>query len=173
MFQQQRYFAHIRPLVILLAVGAHRSGTVSSQRPQTRRTFWWACAGFLLTAAVSVVSVSNINAMQVKIGDWIRTNTTGEQLIASNDIGAIAFVGERRVLDTVGLVEPDLVKHYRAGGVLSEYLAFRQPAYVVMFPNWYPDLVSRDDFLEEVFSVYLALNVVCGGSRMIVYATTK
>lgn len=169
MFQQQRYFAHFTPLAILLVIGAHRGGTDSSKNPQRRRTFYWAFAGFLLTTAISVQSVSNINAMQVKIGDWIRNNTARDQLIAANDIGAIGFIGERRILDTVGLVEPDLVEHYRSGGTLPDYLAIRDPAYVVLFPNWYPDLVSGDDLLEEAFSVDLPLNVVCGGSRMVVY----
>lgn len=169
MFQQQRYFAHFTPLAILLVIGARGGGSDSSKNPRRRRMFYWACAGFLLTTAISVMSVSNINAMQVKIGDWIRNNTTRDQLIAANDIGAIGFIGERRILDTVGLVEPDLVEHYRAGGTLPDYLAMREPAYAVLFPDWYPDLVSRDGLFEEAFSVDLPLNVVCGGSRMVVY----
>ena len=162
-----------QPEAMSIVIAASRGGIYSREKSQERRTYYWACAGFLLTACVSVVSVSNINAMQVKAGVWIRNNTTRDQLIAANDIGAIGFIGERRILDTVGLVEPELAKHYRAGGTLLDYLSTREPAYVVIFPNWYPDLVSRGHLFEEAFSVDLPLNVVCGGSRMVAWISSS
>ena len=180
LFQFQRYYAHLTPLFILAALGAWPvTGAVVRRkywdwqgtplRAQRFRSCCWGAMSGLLMAILCAVSVWNINSMQVPLGHWVRENTSSDQLVATNDIGAIGFVSERRILDTVGLVEPKLVEHYLAGGDLLGYLKSRDPAYVIIFPEWYKDLSSRADLLEEVHSVTLGLNVICGGSRMVVY----
>ena len=90
-------------------------------------------------------------------------------MIATNDIGAFAFLGEREICDTIGLVEPKIVDHFLAGGDLLGYLKSRDPDYVIIFPRWYPDLASREDVLEPIESVELRLNVVCGGPEMVIF----
>ncbi|MFH1416798.1 MAG: hypothetical protein ABII12_00715 [Planctomycetota bacterium] len=179
-FQQQRYYALITPLAIVVIIGAIPLTGVLLNRPwwswkgvplrvQMRRTFVWAGLCTLVMGAIAAISVSNINSMQVPIGHWVRENTTEDQLIATNDIGAIAFVGQRRILDTVGLVEPDVVEHLIANGGLLGYLQQRDPAYVIIFPTWYEDLSKRTDMLQVVKEFPLDFNVVCGGPTMVVY----
>jgi hypothetical protein len=129
----------------------------------------WACVYTLVLGALSVLSVSNITSMQVKLARWLRLDTTEDQLIATNDIGAIAFISERPILDTIGLVEPELVEHLLGGGDLLGYLRQRNPARVVIFPNWYKDLSARRDVLEPIHSEELDFNFICGGPKMVVY----
>lgn len=179
-FQQQRYYAHLTPLLVLVVIGATPvtraivtrrwwSWKDVSLSVQMRRTFAWAAAATVGWGVMSVVSVSNISFMQVPLGRWVHDNTQPDDLIATNDIGAIAFLGERRVLDTVGLVEPAVVEHVMAGGDLLGYMKQRRPAYVIIFPDWYEDLSQRLDVLKPVKEVDLDFNVVCGASRMVVY----
>ncbi|MBN2561269.1 MAG: hypothetical protein JXQ75_10105 [Phycisphaerae bacterium] len=180
LFQFQRYYAHMTPLLILTVIGAVPATNAVVQRRfwdwrgmplilQQRRTFQWAALCLVIMGTLGVMSVWNINSMQVRIGHWLRDNTTEDQLVAVNDIGAIGFVSRRPILDTVGLVEPEIVKHYMNGGTLLEYLKKRDPAYVIIFPNWYEKTCARNDMLETVKEIELDCNVVCGGSKMVIY----
>jgi hypothetical protein len=42
-------------------------------------------------------------------GDWLRENTPPETVVAALDIGALGFVSERKVLDLMGLVSPEIM----------------------------------------------------------------
>jgi len=122
-------------------------------------------------------NVKNINEMQVRIGKWINENTDKNAVIAANDIGAIAFFGNRRIIDTVGLVTPEIIPYLRKGpdrqkGLL-EYLELKRPDYLVIFPNWYPMIAARSDLFEKVYSVRLKDNITAGGREMVVYRTIR
>lgn len=179
-FQFQRYYAHLTPLLVLVVIGALPMTGAVVQRSfwnwsgrsldfQRRQTFRWATITLVVTGVLGVMSVWNINSMQVPIGRWVKEHTSEGQLIAANDIGAIGFISRRPILDTVGLVEPELVEHYMSGGTILDYLMKKDPAYVIIFPRWYKDLSAREDMLEPVYSVKLTFNVICGGSNMVVY----
>ncbi len=66
------------------------------------------------------------------------------------------------------------VLDYRRRGERLENAAFRfmrarRPDYAVLFPNWYPDIVSREELAEPVHRVVLSENFICGGKEMVVY----
>ena len=52
--------------------------------------------------------------MQVQLGRWIAANTPPGARIALNDVGAIAYVSRREVVDVMGLVTPAIIA-YRQG----------------------------------------------------------
>jgi len=179
-YQFQRYYAHLSPLLILITLGALPVTGALVQRRfwnwtavptalQLRRALLWALPALVGRLGLAVLAVGNINAMQVHLGHWVRAHTRADELVATNDIGAIGFLSRRPILDTVGLIEPAVVEHQLRGGHLLDYLAQRRPAYVIVFPNWYPDLTQRADVLTPVYSVRLKLNVICGGPEMVVY----
>jgi hypothetical protein len=179
-FQFQRYYAHLTPLLVLVVISAlPTTGAVVKRRfwnwsgkPlefQQNHTFRWAAGCFLVMGTLSVMAVWNINSMQVPLGHWVREHTSPDQLVATNDIGAIGFISQRPILDTVGLIEPPLVRHYLNGGSLLTYLRKKNPAYVIAFPWWCPEIGEHPDLLEPVHSVTLGCNVICGGSTMVVY----
>lgn len=45
---------------------------------------------------------------QVKAGYWIRDNTKESDVVATHDIGAVAYYGNRKIVDIAGLVNPEL-----------------------------------------------------------------
>ena len=49
-------------------------------------------------------------------GEWLRENTPPGATVAALDIGAIGFVGERRILDLAGLVSPEILALGRERG---------------------------------------------------------
>ena len=87
--------------------------------------------------------------MQVHLGQWVKGNLPPGSRIALNDIGAIAYISRRPVIDLMGLVTPDIIPYRRQGepGVIR-YLAERCPDYVIVFPTWFPQLTGRLDALD-------------------------
>ncbi|MCZ7586307.1 MAG: hypothetical protein M5R36_24940 [Deltaproteobacteria bacterium] len=70
---------------------------------------------------------------------WLRDNTPENALIAAHDIGAPLYFSNRRVLDLVGLTDPDVARvnrEDRTKAALWTHLAERRPDYLVMFKLW-------------------------------------
>jgi arabinofuranosyltransferase len=117
-------------------------------------------------------NVEDIDQMHVALGYWVRDNTAPDAVIALNDIGAIAYISEREVVDLAGLVTPEITPALRAPEQtqrLVDLLAQRDVAYVIIFPNWFPGLASRSDVLNEVHRVTLKDRSITGGETMVVY----
>ena len=120
-----------------------------------------------------VRSVKNINEMQVELGRWVDKNTPEDAVIATNDIGAIAFFGHRPIVDTIGLIDPEVVRRRRGPHPTEDlitYLQMRQVDYALLFPLWHADLILDPRF-QPIKRVVLEDNYICGDDRMIVCET--
>jgi hypothetical protein len=169
-FQEGRYSVHLLPLalvVVLVGLG-----------PPLRRWWrpvllvWLGLAAWTLPAASTRYAwgVQNIEAMQVSIGRWVDANVPRTGRLAVNDIGAIAYVSRREIIDLMGLVTPEILPYRRRGeeGVLR-FVREACPDYVIIFPTWFPGLAGRADLLEPVHRVRLERVEVSGGPEMVVY----
>jgi hypothetical protein len=177
-FQEGRYSIQLLPLAVVVAVSA-LAPLVWAARVQM---VWGrlACA-LLLAASLAPLAagatryawaVQNIDAMQVSIGHWIAAETPKNSRLALNDVGAIAYVGRRQVIDVMGLVTPAIIPYRREGeaGVLR-YLEQTCPDYLIVFPAWFPVLSARADLFTPVHRVRLEHNTVAGADEMVVYQT--
>ena len=187
--QHGRYSAYLCPLMVLIAiVGVEQMRLLVDRARISKRSLGKAFAGALLAVAILTLGASNwrmahtyalevqnINDMQVALGKWAADLPKGST-IAVNDAGAIAYFSGHRILDTVGVVNPEVVpylRRYKQRQIgLMQYLEERKPEYVIIFPNWYPQLAGRRDILHPIKSIRLRRNLVCGGREMIVYRTT-
>jgi len=90
--------------------------------------------------------------------------------LALNDVGAIAYISRRPVLDLMGLVTPEIIPYRRQGeeGIVR-FVAEKCPDYVIVFPTWFPDLTARRYLLEPIHRVRLERNEVAGADEMVVY----
>jgi hypothetical protein len=113
--------------------------------------------------------VKNINDLEVQTGRWISAHTSPDAVVATNDIGAIAFFSRRFILDTEGLVTPDAIWDKRMWRI-DRFLERSRPDLVVIFPAWYPYLSGRSDLLAEVTRVS-ARKVIAGGESLVIYRT--
>ncbi len=191
-FQGSRYYMHCFPLAVILAtVGLAQAAAWAQQhRLNPRRLTSLAAVIIVLAYAPAVwtitkqhgLSVKNITEMQVHLGQWLASNTAEDALIATNDIGAIAVFSQRKILDMVGLVNPAVQPYVKpqgsyASGIgyekkgLLEYLQRKRPDYLVVFPAWYPELVTHREFFEPIYQVKLRDNYICGSNEMVVYRT--
>ncbi len=200
-FQEGRYSIHLLPVALLLlaiattaragALGGHFGAPHVFQRACDRLmpgAGWSALASSLarviyLAAALVALApaadryawgVQNINAMQVHLGRWVDAHTPRTATLALNDVGAIAYLSRRPVLDLMGLVTPEIRAYRREGdaGVLR-FIALRCPDFVIIFPTWFPELAARKDVLTPIYRVRLERNEVSGGPEMVVYRLAR
>ena len=82
----------------------------------------------------------------VDLALWLRNNTPESSLIALHDIGIVGYYSDRKIIDLVGLTNPEVRKYYWDGNSMRlfslserkviEYLKKKKPDYLVMFPEW-------------------------------------
>ncbi|HET7340247.1 MAG TPA: hypothetical protein VFL90_02205 [Methylomirabilota bacterium] len=173
-FQEGRYSIHLLPLAAVVLALA-----VSHSRLRVRQALallWLTLAlGALMPAAERYAwGVQNIEAMQVRLGHWLAAHTAPRARLAVNDIGAIAFVSRREIVDLMGLVTPEVLPYRRQGedGVIR-FIGDTCPDYVVIFPTWFPRLAARTDLLEPLQRVRLERVEVSGGPEMVVYRVRR
>jgi hypothetical protein len=169
-FQEGRYSIHLLPLaLVVLAVCG------SALPPRARRAV---VVVYLVIAVVALPraaeryawGVQNINVLQVHLGHWVATHLPASARLAVNDIGAIAFLSRRPIIDLMGLVTPDILPYRRDGEAgVARYVVERCPDFVIVFPAWFPTLTSRRDLLVPIYTVKLSRNAVAGAAEMVVY----
>ena len=126
-------------------------------------------------AQILGLNVDNINQMHVRMGQWLKANTPPDAVIATHDIGAIGYFSNRKILDTAGLITPEVLNFLEPGvaadrGVLT-FLQKTNPDFLVILPNWYPELAQKTEFFQPIHEILLAQNTIAAGPRMVVYST--
>ncbi|MDQ3019594.1 MAG: hypothetical protein M3R36_03345 [Bacteroidota bacterium] len=85
---------------------------------------------------------------QVKAAQWLKKNTKETDIIATHDVGAIGFYSERKIVDAVGLVTPELIKNISDKNyvdTLTKYMKDNKVTYLAFMKEWYR--VSNQNFL--------------------------
>ncbi len=108
-----------------------------------------ASAGALLMRLDVVVddvaqSASGIDRQQAALGRWAKENLPHSARIGVNDTGAIAYFGDRRTFDIVGLTTPSEGKYWVAGpgSRLEHYERLHAsspsslPTHFIVYPSW-------------------------------------
>lgn len=191
LFQHGRYAANLVPLLTVVGVSGLQqllhllrlraeSGTV-------RRFAGWAIplAWLVLLANLSVREVEyartyagnvrEIGSLHIEMAHWLVENTPPGATIATHDIGALGYFAQRRLLDTTGIITPEVLTYLRPGvpadsGVLA-YLQTARPDYLVILPGWYPQLAVRSDLFEPVHEVAIDAQSISAGDRLVAYRT--
>lgn len=115
-------------------------------------------------------SVRTIQQLQVLAGRWVAATLPAEAIVAVNDVGAIAYFGNRRILDLEGLVSPEVLPYRRLRDRGLKTVTDFRPDYLVIFPHWYPDIAASPMFVE-VRRIRVADNVISAGDTLVVYRT--
>ncbi len=185
-FSMSRYSIPLIPFQFLLAMGA-AEWIVTRLRGASARAVAGASLalallpgglrGFVLAHDIYLADVDTILSLQVETGDWVRAHLPSGARVATNDVGAITYLGGRYCIDTEGLISSRLVElHLRSRRVqpapgreevILEFLAEARPDYCIFFPEWYPAISSRP-WLREVHRSEHH-NTTGGGDHLVVY----
>ena len=172
-FSFGRYLLPVIPFYIILSVYGIKvileyfARKVKSQAPVNVLGAGYFIAAFILSI-VYINSNSDIysysckyyNDRHVTVGKWIAKNTPENSVVATHDIGSIEFYVNRKLIDMVGLVSPEILDKMDAGfiGFLNRYLTEKKPDYLVILKNWFEIANDNPIFVPihtpEVMEVY-------------------
>ena len=182
-FQNGRYAAHFVPIITVLGV----TGLAALLKGRASTNKAWAIvifvillsqqAGWIPHQARSYArDVAAINEVHVEMGRWLSENTTEDAVVATHDIGAIRYFSDRRVIDTIGLVTPEVLDYLKprvaADGPVLSFLKDVKPDYFVSVPSWYPELTANRTHLTPVHELRPKGESAVGGDRLVVYKAT-
>jgi hypothetical protein len=102
-------------------------------------------------------SVSGIDRQQVALGRWAKEDLPASARIGLNDTGAIAYFGDRRTFDIVGLTTRSEGRYWvaGAGSRLEHYERLNAtnpsalPTHFIVYPEWFKiDAILGDELHE-------------------------
>ncbi len=169
-----RYLAH----TIWLAVPASFIFALAAWKKYGKnRLIWLAVILGLLAAAERQVDLasaypletSNITGLQVRIARWFGECLPRGGPVAANDIGAMGYFSGRRLIDLEGLITPEAVSWNRAGRI-DDFIERVKPDYLLIFPYWYPEIVSRLNFFKPLMRFAIEKNVTGGGEELVLFS---
>ena len=170
-----RYISFLNPVVAVLAT----AGIVTAVRTLPR---WgaWLLAVLIAVPAVTAIGhgaqyygwcVKNTEEMHVRLAKWVRQELPPGAIIAVHDLGAMAFFGGHPLIDLEGIGSPDMLPHKRNADALFIALYNKRPDYLIVAPNWYPNLLAHHDIFQGLHPQEIPPqeNHVLAGPRMEVY----
>lgn len=104
----------------------------------------------------------HIYIRQVETAKWLKDNTPDGSIIATHDVGAIAFYSNRKVVDVVGLINPEFISKLNTkefNSFVEEQINKQNVSYLAFLQEWFrvvnqPSLFSAGDKNTEIMHVY-------------------
>lgn len=172
-YQHGRYVLPAIPALLLLGVW----GTMSLPRlhrvpkqalllsiPLLLVIFW------LRGAQQYATDVRIIDSELKAVGVWLSEHTSPDVQVGAHDIGAVGYFSQRFLVDTAGLITPEVIPFIRDEDRLLAFLDQENVDYVVIFPSWYPAMAG-DPRLSSVYHSTAPWITEAGGDNVVVYAT--
>lgn len=110
-------------------------------------------------------NVYSINEFEVAMAYWLIDNTETWDIIGTTDIGAPAFIGNRYLVDTFGLINPEKREF---NGTHAEYLRYRNVTYFIDYPAHVHHKVA-DNCTIVYNTTYLPQVTITAGNQMAIY----
>jgi hypothetical protein len=177
-FQHGRYLLAAMPIWMLFGLAGwlfllknrKQSRFLWIVQQASRYTFTGIIVFFLfLGANAYAIDVAFIEGEMVTMAKWIAENTPDNALIASHDIGAIGYFGERPLLDLAGLISPEVIPILDNNTLLANYIKENNAHYFVTAPGWpYADIVNQSKN-RLLFSTDYPWTLENGRNNMTIY----
>ncbi len=153
-----RYFFPLEPFVAITALAAAMAGMKQWRGKIAPLGGMIAIAGLACANAIASASesglyahnVRDVNAMQVEMARRLSRDLPPGSVVAANDIGALAYFTDLRVLDLVGIVSPEVQRvlfplrgsdERTRMKAIFDLLLRQRPAAMVVFSGWYRDIL--------------------------------
>lgn len=104
----------------------------------------------------------HIYERQVVTAKWIKENTPENAVIATHDVGAIAFYSERKIIDVVGLINPEFIEKIHTkdfNRYVEDELKNKGVTHIAFLREWFQvvnqkKLFTAGDKNFEIMEVY-------------------
>ncbi len=126
-----------------------------------------------------VQTVANVHDSNVRVAEWLRERVPPDAVLAVNDIGAFGYLLPNRIVDLAGIANPEAIRlRYEAAseGRLADegtlrFLGETKPDFLVIFPDWFPALVSEGSPFTPIERFEIPNNITMFGDQIVVYST--
>jgi len=104
----------------------------------------------------------HIYIRQVETAKWLKNNTPEGSIIATHDVGAIAYYSDRKIVDVVGLINPEFVSKLNSkdfAGFVQEQIIKQNVSYMAFLREWFqvvnqPALFTAGENAFEIMQVF-------------------
>ena len=176
LYQYGRYLMPVLPFVFLLAIGGLeelleivRARTSLLKTENTRRVVRAIAVLVIVGSTASaawqrqdyyVETCRYITQRQVATAVWVRDHLPGDAIVATHDVGALAYYSGRRIVDMVGLISPEMIGHIGRIDKLLEYLRKQNVTHLAVLRSWFEinnvhSLFMTDERHPEVMEVFV------------------
>lgn len=126
--------------------------------------------------SITARAMVNIFEQQVQVGRFLGSFYRGE-VVAANDVGAVTWYGEPRLVDLMGLATRDVIRAKMAGAFDTAYLerlgAERGVRVAVVYDRWFAGMGRPlPANWPRVARWRIPGNVICGDDTVSFYATS-
>ena len=189
----KHYWCRYQHIFIPLIIIAISGGAVELLKMCKRKTLAISMAVLVASSLIYNQSISFMKVEKIYSGEiestkktmmdlaiWLKDNTPEDSLLAIHDIGVVGYFSDRKIIDLVGLTNPEVSRYYWDENTkkplsikerkVIDYLKEKKPDYLVMIPEWnryfnffqsgnekYFKLLYTSDFLfptELIYKVY-------------------
>jgi hypothetical protein len=175
LYQNGRYLMPLLPSLILLAAAGLRgalelaaTADTSGRAPELlRRVRLPVIALAVVFFAVGAWTRQEdyagacryIGDRQVRTARWLRDHLPANAVVATHDVGAIAYYSNRRVVDMVGLVSPKMIATIGQPDRVRERLIHEGVTHLAVLRNWFRlvnqrPLFQTDPTTPEIMEVF-------------------
>lgn len=173
LYQNGRYMMPILPFYLMLGlVGLQWAMEWLSSLVGSSRQWLGRLQGALLVVLVVQSGLASWHARtsyqescryitdrQVRTALWIRDNLPDSAIVATHDVGAIAYYSERKIVDMVGLVSPEMIERIGDLGLLRDFLVRQNVTHLALLRNWFEvvniaPLFQTDERVPEIMEVF-------------------
>ncbi len=124
--------------------------------------------------SINVQASVNIHDQQIQMGRFVRAGEFGKGAVAVNDLGAVAWLGGRELLDVWGLAARDVAQAKRAGtfgpALVEALAAARGVTVAIVYSSWMARFGGVPRSWEKIGTWTIADNVICGDATVVFYA---
>jgi hypothetical protein len=152
------YTALVGVLIVLAVVGGEYAmrQALRTQRIQPyRRVILGLCIGIVvLTSVLSVVRAWDFHAPPERVatyhllGEWLAAHTPPESSVVVADLGIVGYYAQRRMIDSFGLITPDLTTTREPETAIEKF----QPDYVVATQYFFFQRFVHSDWFSAAYS---------------------
>ncbi len=173
LYQNGRYMMPILPFVILLGLSGmvtvlsflrkaavRDEHTISQIRTVLSVIFIGAFAYGSWQGRVTYQDYCKyISDRQVKTAHWLHDHLPEDAVIGTHDVGAIAFYSQRKIVDMVGLISPEMIENIGNLGKLKEFLVKQGVTHLALLRNWFEvvnvnSIFHTDEQRPEIMEVF-------------------